>query len=88
MRIGMTINDAHVPAERFELFIERFVATYVARSAGDLERVVIDNGNETEWNKASQRQPDFIAKDMVEAAHIITVGAVHELPLQDESLRE
>jgi D-glycero-D-manno-heptose 1,7-bisphosphate phosphatase len=35
--------------------------------------ILIDNGNETEWDLAPLRIPDFMASDMVEAARIITV---------------
>jgi D-glycero-D-manno-heptose 1,7-bisphosphate phosphatase len=33
--------------------------------------VLIDNGNETEWMMNEWRRPDFIAKDLYEAARII-----------------
>jgi len=33
--------------------------------------VLIDNGNETEWQPGPQRQPHFQAKDLAEAARII-----------------
>lgn len=33
--------------------------------------ILIDNGNETEWNVSPMRRPTFIARDMVEAAALI-----------------
>jgi phosphoglycolate phosphatase-like HAD superfamily hydrolase len=33
--------------------------------------ILIDNGNETEWEMNPLRQPDFIVKDLKEASQII-----------------
>lgn len=43
--------------------------------------VLIDNGNETEWEPGPYRQADFVARDLIEAARFIVrespVGAGH-----------
>ena len=33
--------------------------------------ILIDNGNETEWELSAQRTPDFIVTDLMEAAQVI-----------------
>lgn len=43
--------------------------------------ILIDNGNETEWQLTPERLPDRIATDLTEAARLITVG--QEISLQE-----
>jgi D,D-heptose 1,7-bisphosphate phosphatase len=43
------------------------------RGAG-CRTVLIDNGHETEWVLSPQRQPDYVAANLTEAAGIITAG--------------
>jgi D-glycero-D-manno-heptose 1,7-bisphosphate phosphatase len=40
--------------------------------------VLVDNNNETEWKVTPLRQPTFIVKDLVEAAHIITTECLKQ----------
>ena len=40
--------------------------------------VLIDNGNETEWDLAGLRRPDFLAADLAEAAALICASASSE----------
>lgn len=42
------------------------------RGAG-CRTVLLTNGNETEWNLTASRWPDFIADNVLEAAHLITL---------------
>jgi len=42
----VAVHDAHGPAERAPFFVERFVAADVAGMAGDLQRVVVNDGRE------------------------------------------
>ena len=42
-----------------------------AGNAAGCRSILIDNGNETEWHMNSNRQPCFIARTMLEAAHYI-----------------
>ncbi len=37
--------------------------------------ILIDNGNETEWELSAQRTPDFIVTDLMEAAQVILLSA-------------
>jgi histidinol-phosphate phosphatase family protein len=37
--------------------------------------ILIDNGNETEWQLSRQRGPDHVARDLAEAARIILAGS-------------
>ncbi len=51
--------------------------------------ILIDNGNETEWELSAQRTPDFIVTDLMEAAQVILsadknpVGRGTPLPCAD-----
>ena len=45
-RVVVTVHGADGPAERAPFFVERFVAHHVARVAGDLERVMVENGHQ------------------------------------------
>jgi len=37
--------------------------------------ILIDNGNETEWQVSAQRLPDYVVADLAQAAQVITRGA-------------
>ena len=43
------------------------------RRAG-CQTILVENGNETEWVRGGRRGPHFIARDLVQAARIITYG--------------
>jgi D,D-heptose 1,7-bisphosphate phosphatase len=50
--------------------------------------ILLDNGNETEWELSAQRTPDFIVTDLMEAAQVILcadghlVGKGWEMPIR------
>jgi histidinol phosphatase-like enzyme len=37
--------------------------------------ILLDNGNETEWRDGEQRCPDYVARDLAQAAAIIAAAA-------------
>src|SRR5690606_10131742 len=49
------------------------------RTAG-CKTILIDNGNETEWDISPERTPDFIAADLNEAARLIIASIGQEIP--------
>lgn len=59
------------------------------KSAG-CRSILIDNGNETEWDlkSSSQRIPDFIASDFLEAVKFITQNEKHYDCQRDEYIEE
>lgn len=44
------------------------------RRAG-CKTILIDNGNETEWQMSPQRLPHYVVADLAEAARVITAGS-------------
>jgi D-glycero-D-manno-heptose 1,7-bisphosphate phosphatase len=44
--------------------------------------VLVNNGNETEWQWSPRRRPDYVVLDLVQAARVIVAGATAEDRLQ------
>jgi histidinol-phosphate phosphatase family protein len=63
-----------IAAGRFWLIGDILDDVEAGRRAG-CRTLLIDNGNETEWERSPLRTPDLIAGDLAEAARLIAPGA-------------
>jgi histidinol-phosphate phosphatase family protein len=54
-----------------------------AGSRAGCTTILLDNGNETEWTLTPQRRPDYIVRDLDEAADFIVSAGVSAPPLAE-----